>query len=96
MAGYIVGQIKEITDVDAFSAYRAAVGPALAKYGGKLVVSSTKIYSGDGGWSPERIVIVEFESVEQARKFYNSAEYQAVIGQRFDSTDSSLIIIDGE
>ena len=65
-------------------------------YGGKLVVNSTKIDAGDGDWSPDGMVVLEFESVEQARKFYNSPEYQAVIGQRFDSADSSLIIIDGD
>ena len=42
------------------------------------------------------MVVLEFESVEQARKWYNSPEYQAVVGQRFNSADSALIIVDGD
>ena len=42
------------------------------------------------------MVVIEFESVEQAKKWYNSPEYQAVIGQRFNSADSALIIVDGD
>ena len=42
------------------------------------------------------IIVVEFESSEQSRKWYNSAEYQAVIGQRLDSTDSTAVFMDVE
>jgi uncharacterized protein (DUF1330 family) len=42
------------------------------------------------------VVVVEFESYEQAKKFYDSPEYQAVIKQRFDSADSAVIIADGD
>jgi uncharacterized protein (DUF1330 family) len=96
MAGYIIGQLKDITDAEAFSAYQAGAGPALAKYGGKVLVNSTKIDSGDGDWSPVGMVVVEFESLEQAKKFYHSPEYQGVIGQRFSSADSAVIFADGD
>ena len=36
----------------------------------------------------------EFESGAQARKWYNSPEYQAVIGQRLASTNSNTVFID--
>ena len=96
MAGYVIGQIKEFKNTDGFGAYQGAAGPTAAQYGGKLVLNSTKIESGDGGWDPAGMVVIEFESVEQAKKWYNSPEYQAVIGQRFNSTDSALIIVDGD
>ena len=94
MSGYVVGQIQQITNADGFGAYQAAAIPALAKYGGKLVLNGTKIGAGDRGWNPAGIVVVEFESIGQAHKFYNSPEYQAVIGMRFDSAVSSTIFID--
>ena len=40
------------------------------------------------------IVMIEFESGEQSRKWYNSPEYQAVVGQRTSSTDSNIVFID--
>ena len=42
------------------------------------------------------IIVVEFESSEQFQKWYNSAEYQAVIGQRIDCTDSNTVFMDVE
>ena len=68
----------------------------MAQYGGKLVINSTKIDSGDGDWNPAGMVVLEFENVDLARKWYNSPEYQAVIGQRFNSADSAVIIVDGD
>ena len=96
MPGYVIGQLKKITDADAFGAYQGAAGPTVMQYGGKLVLNSTKVDTGDGGWNPAGMVVLEFESVEQARKWYHSSEYQAVVGQRFNSADSALIIVDGD
>ena len=96
MPGYIIGQLREITDVDAFGAYQGAAIPVVRQYGGKLLMNSSKIDAANGDWSPEGMVVSEFESVEQARKFYDSPEYQAVFGQRFDSADSAVIIVDGD
>ena len=95
MAGYVIGQLKVINNAEGFAAYQSAAGPTVAQYGGKLVLNSTKIDTIEGGWSPAGMVVLEFESVEQAQKWYNSPEYQAVVGQRFNTTDSALIIIDG-
>ena len=96
MPGYVLGQINEITDSEGFAAYQDAAAPTLAKYSGKIVVNSTKVEAVDGGWSPSSIVMVEFESVEQARKWYHSPEYQAAVGKRFNSSESAVIIIDGD
>ena len=63
------------------------------QYGGKVVINSAKKNAADGGWAPTTIVVVEFESVEQAYKRYNSPEYQAVIGQRLAATDSATAFI---
>jgi uncharacterized protein (DUF1330 family) len=96
MPGFVIGQLNAITDAAAFGAYQGAAGPTVAQYGGKLVLNSTKIENGDRGWNPAGMVVVEFESVDQAKKWYNSPEYQAVVGQRFSSADSALIIVNGD
>jgi len=93
---YVIGQLREITDSEAFWAYQDAVGPTLAPYGGKPVVKGTKIEAVDGGWNPIGMVVVEFESAERAREWYDPPEYQTVIGQRFNSADSAVIIVDGD
>ena len=64
MPGYLNGQLKEITDADAFGAYQGAAGPVVMQYGGKLVLNSTKVSAKDGDWTPTGVVVLEFESVE--------------------------------
>jgi uncharacterized protein (DUF1330 family) len=50
----------------------------------------------DGDWAPMGVIVVEFESGEASRKWYNSPEYQAVIGQRLSSTDSNTVFMDSD
>ena len=94
MPGYFTGIVNGIKDGESFGAYQKVAEPNIAQYGGKMNWVSTGVESGDGDWSPMGVLLFEFESSEQARKWYNSPEYQAVIGQRISSTDSATIFID--
>ena len=94
MPGYFMGVVHGVTDGEAFGAYQKVAEPTIEQYGGKMVFVSNNVEAGDGNWSPMAIVLFEFESSEQARKWYNSPEYQAVIGQRITSTDSNTVFID--
>jgi uncharacterized protein (DUF1330 family) len=68
--------------------------PTIEQYGGKMVFFSQQIEASDGDWSPLGIVLFEVERAAQVRKWYNSPEYQAVIGQRISSTDSNTVFVD--
>ncbi len=94
MPGYFLGVLHEIKDAAAFRAYQQVAEPTIAQYGGKLVFLSSEVEACDGDWSPMGIVLTEFESSGQARKWYNSPEYQAVVGQLLTSTDSNTVFID--
>ncbi len=96
MPGYFMGMVHAVKDVEAFGAYQHVAEPTIEQYGGKMVWFSQNIEAGDGDWSPMAIVLFEFESNEQAHKWYNSPEYQAVIGQRLSSTDSNTVFINVE
>ena len=89
-----MGVLHGINDEAAFGDYRQAARSTSTQYGGKIVFSSSGVEAADGDWSPMGIVLVESESGEQARKWYNSPEYQAVIGQRLAATDSNSVFID--
>ena len=95
MAAWVIGAIQSVKDEAGFSAYGAAAGPTVAQYGGKRVAGGNNIETADGTWSPGGIVVIEFESLAKAKEWYNSPEYQAVVGQRLSTSDSSLIFVDG-
>ena len=94
MPGYFMGMIHGIEDAEAFRAYKHVAEPIIKKSGGKTVFVSSGAEAGDGDWSPLGISLVEFKDSGQARKWYNSPEYQAVIGKRLASTDSNTVFID--
>ncbi len=59
------------------------------------IVRPNTIEIADGDWLPAEVCAFEFESLQKAKEFYNSAEYQAVIADRLETTVSSVIFIDG-
>ena len=68
MPGYFMGVIHEISDKAAFKAYQDVGWPTIGQYGGKLVFESSGVEGGDGDWSPQGIILFEFESSARARK----------------------------
>jgi uncharacterized protein (DUF1330 family) len=86
---------EDITDADAMGAYaQAAVQTVIAAGGVPIVVGSADDIL-EGAWHGNQTVIIEFESVEAARNWYHSPDYQAVIGQRHAAAHSNAIIVGG-
>jgi uncharacterized protein (DUF1330 family) len=94
MAGYVVAQMT-VTDPDAFADYPGQAGPTVAAFGGRYVVRGGPIDNIEGDWSPGRMVIIEFDSVERAKEWYDSQMYEEAKALRIRSTMSSLMIVQG-
>ncbi len=94
MSAYVIAEI-EITDPVAYEEYRKQVPGVIAKYGGKYLARGGKVEPVEGGWSPKRIAVVEFASMEQAVKFYRSPEYAPLIKIRQKASRGKLIIVEG-
>ena len=94
MAGYLVAHIK-VTDPEAFKAYQVAVPPVIAKFGGRYLVRGGAVEIREGDWTEPRLVIVAFDSLDQARRFYDSPEYQAILPLRLAASEGTLAIVDG-
>ena len=94
MPAYLIAEV-EVTDPAAYEDYRKQVPPIIAKYGGKYLARGGKVESKEGGWTPPRFVIVEFPTMDQARKFYDSPEYAPVLAIRKKASKSRLILAEG-
>lgn len=93
--GYLVFEI-EVTDQVEYDKYREAAGPILASHGGRFLVRNGRYETLEGGWTPSRFFIVEFESYDAARTFYHSAEYQGALSKRFASSVAKAILVEGQ
>ena len=94
MAGYVVID-GEITDEAAFAEYAEKIVGVVAECGGKYLVRGGAVEVIDGDWTPHRLVIMEFESLESAQNFIKSPEYQAIHDLRDRGINSNLLIVEG-
>jgi uncharacterized protein (DUF1330 family) len=91
---YWVNTYRSISNAVAFEAYARLAGPAIEAAGGKFVVrgSPTKTY--ESGLM-QRVVIIEFDSVEQAVKAHDSDAYQAALNALDNGADRDIRIVEG-
>ena len=94
MSAYLIGEI-DVTDPAGYEDYRKQVLAVVTKYGGRFIVRGGKVDSKEGGWTPKRIVVLEFPSMEQAQKFYHSAEYAPLIKLRQKASRGRIILVEG-
>jgi len=94
MSAYVIAEI-EVVDPVAYEDYRKQVPGVIAKYGGRYLVRGGKVEPMEGGWSPKRLAVVEFPSMEQALKFYRSPEYAPLIKIRQKASKGKLILVEG-
>ena len=94
MPAYLIAEI-EVTDPAAYEDYRKLTPAAIARYGGRFLVRGGKVETREGGWSPQRLIVVEFPSLEQARAFYDSPEYAPALAIRKRAARSRLLFVEG-
>lgn len=94
MPGYVIAEV-DITDPAAYEEYRKRVPATVEKYGGKYLVRGGAIETKEGGWAPPRFVVLEFASVDQARRWYDSPEYRSARTIRQRASTSKVIIAEG-
>jgi uncharacterized protein (DUF1330 family) len=94
MPAYLISDVS-VRDAEAFQTYRTRAAAAIAKYGGRYLARVGAIEPLEGSWQPERIIIVEFPSVERARVWYRSPEYASALAVRDQALSRDLILVDG-
>ena len=94
MPAYVIGEV-EIADPDAYKEYAKLVPATIAQYGGKYLARGGAVEGKEGGWNPKRVVVLEFPTMDQARKWYHSPEYGPVLAIRLKYATSKLILVEG-
>jgi len=94
MAAYVIVDI-EIQDVAQYDEYRKRVPATIEKYGGKFLVRGGPFELLEGNWQPTRLVVLEFPSMAQAKRWYDSEEYREPKAIRLKASKASLLIVEG-
>ncbi len=94
MAAYYIVEI-DIQDPARFEEYRSKVPATIERYGGKYIVRGGRLETLEGEWRPKRIVVLEFPSVEQAKRWYDSEEYRPLKELRRRTARGHIVLVDG-
>jgi uncharacterized protein (DUF1330 family) len=94
MAAYIIVDVK-ISDPVVYAEYRKLTPASISLYGGQFVVRGGTVETLEGEWSPERIVVLEFPTVAQAKAWWSSAEYAPAKALRHKSATTEMIVVEG-
>jgi uncharacterized protein (DUF1330 family) len=94
MAAYVIVNI-DVREPVRYEEYKALAAPAVAAHGGRYLVRGGRAEVLEGEWRPKRFVILQFDSVEQAKLWWDSPEYSAAKAIRQQTADADMIVVDG-
>ena len=94
MPAYIIAQVK-VHNPEEFQKYVEESTPVFQIYGASVMAAAGEVDILEGNWPEGRTIIVKFPSVEQARKWHDSAEYQKVAPYRHRSASTNMVVVDG-
>ena len=94
MAAYVIANVT-VQETALFEEYRKRVPETLARHGGRYLVRGGKHETLEGTWAPTRLVVLEFPSLEQARRWYDSEDYREPKALRLKSALSDVVMVEG-
>lgn len=94
MSSYLVID-TEVLDQEAFSEFAEKIYDAVQANGGTFLVRGGNLDVVEGDWTPQRLVIMAFESAEGAGEFVRSAEYTALQELRAQAVRAKVVAVEG-
>lgn len=94
MTAYVIVDI-DVHEPVGYEEYKQLAPPAVELYGGKYIARGGKTETLEGDWSPSRLVILQFENSDQAKKWLNSDEYRDARALRHKTANSQMVVIEG-
>lgn len=94
MSAYVIVDV-EVIDQEGFEKYRQLAPASIELYGGRYIARGGDTVIFEGNWHPKRIVILEFENLQQAAKWHQSEEYREAKTLRNKTANSNMIAVAG-
>jgi len=94
MSAYVIVDI-DVHDQEAYAEYIKLAPAGVAAYGGKYLARNGRKVVLEGEWTPKRLVILEFESLERAQAWIDSPEYAPAKAMRHSAATTNMVVIEG-
>ncbi|MBP9926831.1 MAG: DUF1330 domain-containing protein [Cyclobacteriaceae bacterium] len=94
MPAYIIVEVT-VHNPTEYEDYKKLTPGSLKNYQGKFIVRGGKTESLEGEWNPQRIVVLEFPTPEQAKSWWASEEYAPGKALRQRTAHTKMIMVEG-
>jgi uncharacterized protein (DUF1330 family) len=92
--GYWVSVYRAISDPEKLAAYNKLAGPAVRAGGGRTLARGGRVVAHEAGIT-QRVVLIEFDSFEQAVAAHESEAYQEALVALSNGAERDFRIIEG-
>jgi uncharacterized protein (DUF1330 family) len=94
MPAYVIAEV-DITNPEGYKAYTTQVPATIELYGGRFLTRGGAAHVLEGDWPAIRRVIIEFPTLEAARKWWDSPEYAGPKAMRRANSKGRLLLLEG-
>jgi len=94
MPAYAIVEV-EVTDPEAFEAYKAKVPGTIEAHGGRYLVRGATTECMEGDWNPARVVVLEFPDMATLKAWHGSEMYAEPKAMRLRAATSRMIAVEG-
>ena len=94
MPAYVIVDVK-INNHEDYEEYKKLTPASITAYDGKFIVRGGKTETLEGDWDPERIVVLEFPTVERAKEWWTSEMYAPAKQIRQRTASTQMIVVEG-
>ena len=91
---YFIFDVK-IHDLEGMKIYGEKVESTYKRFGGKRVIHGGEVITVEGSSPKGHVVVLQFDSMELAKAWHDSPEYQEILHYRHAFTDSTVWLIEG-
>lgn len=94
MAAYVIVEVT-IHDNELYERYKKLAPAAVAAYEGRFVVRGGQAEALEGDWQPQRVVVLQFPSVEKAKAWWASPKYTPAKQIRQKAATTKMLVVEG-
>jgi len=92
---YFIARIR-IHNREEYARYEAGFDEVFARYRGELVAADNHPTVLEGVCRDSRIIVIRFPDEVEAKRWYDSEDYQAIARHRFRSSEANVILVNGK
>jgi len=94
MAAYVIVEI-DVHDPEQYEAYKGQAEQTVTAFGGRYIVRGGRAETLEGEGAPKRVVVLQFDSFEKAKRWWSSAEYAPAKALRQRTATTRMIVVEG-